>query len=66
MLFFDMEEKQILSININNIKDCIYVMRGQKVMPDFDLARIYGYETNISIDKLETTLKYLIMILCLN
>ena len=40
-----MEEKQILSININNIKDCIYVMRGQKVMLDFDLARIYGYET---------------------
>lgn len=40
-----MEEKQILSININNIKNCIYVIRGQKVMLDFDLARIYGYET---------------------
>ena len=40
-----MEEKQALSININNIKDCIYVIRGQKVMLDFDLARIYGYET---------------------
>lgn len=40
-----MEEKQIISININNIKDCIYMIRGQKVMLDFDLARIYGYET---------------------
>lgn len=40
-----MEEKQIISININNIKDCIYIIRGQKVMLDFDLARIYGYET---------------------
>lgn len=40
-----MEEKQIISININSIKDCIYVIRGQKVMLDFDLARIYGYET---------------------
>lgn len=40
-----MEEKQILSINISNIKDCIYMIRGQKVMLDFDLARIYGYET---------------------
>ena len=40
-----MEEKQIISININDIKDCIYIIRGQKVMLDFDLARIYGYET---------------------
>ena len=40
-----MEERQILSININNIKDCIYVIHGQKVMLDFDLARIYSYET---------------------
>ena len=27
------------------IKDLIYEVRGQKVMLDFDLARIYGYET---------------------
>lgn len=42
---FDMEEKQIISININNIKDCIYMIRWQKVVLDFDLARIYDYET---------------------
>ena len=29
----------------NTIKDAIYEIRGQKVMLDFDLARIYGYET---------------------
>lgn len=40
-----MEEKQVLPINVNIVKDCIYVIRGQKVMFDFDLARIYGYET---------------------
>ena len=27
------------------IKDMIYEIRGQKVMFDFDLAKIYGYET---------------------
>ena len=27
------------------IKDLIYEVRGHKVMLDFDLARIYGYET---------------------
>ena len=29
----------------NTIKDAIYEIRGQKVMLDFDLAKIYGYET---------------------
>lgn len=28
-----------------SIKDLVYEIRGQKVMLDFDLARIYGYET---------------------
>ena len=28
------------------IKDLIYEIRGQKVMLDFDLARIYGYGTS--------------------
>ena len=42
---FDMEEKHIISININNIKDCIYMILGQKVMLDFELSRIQGYET---------------------
>ena len=32
-------------INEENLKGLIYEIRGQKVMLDFDLARIYGYET---------------------
>ena len=37
--------KEIVIIDENNIKDKIYLIRGQKVMLDFDLAEIYGYST---------------------
>jgi len=37
--------KEIVIVDENNIKDKIYLIRGQKVMLDFDLAEIYGYET---------------------
>ena len=30
---------------LQNIQDLIYVIRGQRVMLDFDLARIYQVET---------------------
>ena len=36
---------EIIELTESNIKDMIYEIRGQKVMLDFDLARIYGYET---------------------
>ncbi len=29
---------------VENIQNCVYVIRGQQVMLDFDLAEIYGYE----------------------
>ena len=32
-------------MNENNFEDLIYDVRGQKVMLDIDLARIYGYST---------------------
>lgn len=32
-------------INEESIRDKIYVVRGKQVMFDFDLAKIYGYET---------------------
>ena len=32
-------------LNNETIESMIYVIRGVKVMLDFDLARIYGYET---------------------
>lgn len=35
----------IPELNEKMIESMIYVIRGQKVMLDFDLAEIYGYET---------------------
>lgn len=31
--------------DLSNIQNLIYVIRGQRVMLDFDLARIYQVET---------------------
>ncbi len=41
------QEKDLIPIELTNetIESMIYVIRGQKVMLDFDLAKIYGYET---------------------
>ena len=38
-----MEEKKGI-LSVNNIQDKVYVIRGQQVVLDFDLAEIYGYE----------------------
>ena len=41
-----MDNKEIpILLDETSIKDLIYEIRGQKVMLDFDLARIYGYTT---------------------
>lgn len=37
--------KGIMIVDENSIKDKIYLIRGERVMLDFDLAEIYGYET---------------------
>ena len=36
---------EIIIVNENTIRDKIYLIRGEKVMLDFDLAEIYGYTT---------------------
>ena len=36
----------LVLLDESQIKDLIYEARGQKVMLDFDLARIYGYGTS--------------------
>lgn len=36
---------EIIELTEANIESMVYFIRGQKVMLDFDLARIYGYET---------------------
>ena len=41
-----MENNMIIpELNKETIESMIYTIRGQKVMLDFDLAKIYGYET---------------------
>ncbi len=39
------ENREIVIVDDKTIKDKIYLIRGQKVMLDADLAEIYGYET---------------------
>ena len=39
------EKQEIILINEETIQSKIYIVRGQKVMLDVDLAEIYGYET---------------------
>ena len=42
----NMETKnEIMIVDEKSLKDKIYVIRGQQVMLDFELAEIYGYET---------------------
>lgn len=38
-------EKKMITLNLNMIKNKIYHVRGERVMLDFELAEIYGYET---------------------
>lgn len=37
-------EENIEFMSVNNIYNRVYVIRGQQVMLDYDLAEIYGYE----------------------
>lgn len=39
------EGTEVVIVSEENIHDKIYNIRGQKVMLDFELAEIYGYET---------------------
>ena len=37
-------EKKTELMTVDNIRNRVYVIRGQQVMLDYDLAEIYGYE----------------------
>ena len=39
------KEIEVIELNNESIEKMIYVIRGKKVMLDFDLAKIYGYLT---------------------
>lgn len=40
-----MTDKEIMIVDESSLKDKIYIVRGDQVMLDFELAEIYGYET---------------------
>ncbi|MDK9582533.1 ORF6N domain-containing protein [Sneathia vaginalis] len=39
------KKDEIMLVNQESLAEKIYIIRGQKVMLDFELADIYGYET---------------------
>jgi len=39
-------KEELIIVNEESIKDKIYIIRGQRVMIDSDLAKIYGYTTS--------------------
>ncbi len=42
----EMDKKdEMMIVNHESLVKKIYIIRGQKVMLDFELAEIYGYET---------------------
>ena len=41
----DKEKTDIMIVDENMLRSKIYIVRGQQVMLDADLAEIYGYET---------------------
>ena len=40
-----MADNEIMIVDERTLKDKLYIIRGQQVMLDFELAEIYGYET---------------------
>ena len=54
-----MEKNEIIVSELNNetIESMIYILRGQKVMLDFELAKIYGYETKAFNQQVKRNIK---------
>ena len=58
-------EKEITIIEPEIVKSMVYIIRGQKVMLDFELAELYGYETKVfnqqvknNIEKFDETFRF--------
>ena len=39
------KKDEMMLVNQESLAEKIYIIRGQKIMLDFELAEIYGYET---------------------
>ena len=48
---------EIIELNNKTIESMIYIIRGQKVMLDFELANIYGYETKRFNEQVKNNMK---------
>ena len=57
MHFVAEQNKEIVVINEDTIKNKIYYIRNQKVMLDFELAEIYGYETKTFNQQVKNNIK---------
>ena len=55
---------EMMLLNHESLIKKIYIIRGQKVMLDFELAEIYGYETKAFNQQVKGILKNLMKILC--
>jgi len=51
------KEKNLIKLTGKVIESMIYVIRGQKVMLDFDLAKLYGYETKKFNERVNDNIK---------
>ena len=56
------KKDEIMLVNQESLAEKIYIIRGQKVMLDFELAEIYGYETKRFNEQSKITLRNLTLI----
>ena len=57
---------EIIELTEESIESMIYTIRDQKVMLDFDLARIYGYKTKRFNEQVKNNIESFQEILCSN
>ena len=51
------KKDEIMLVNQESLAEKIYIIRGQKVMLDFELAEIYGYETKRFNEQVKRNIK---------
>lgn len=55
---------ELIEVTASSVRNIIYTIRGQQVMLDFDLARIYGYEVKALNQQVKRNSDDSPMILC--
>lgn len=57
-------DNEIIDLSSDAISNMIYVIRGLRVMFDFDLARIYGYETKAFNQQVKRNIHKFLLTIC--